>query len=135
MAQMVSRTRYSIGYTELQYALQNSVSYGRVRNDAGKFIMADMRSVTAAAAGAASHMPTDFRVSITNAPGQNAYPISSFTWLLIPATIGGDKKPVLKDFVRWMLTTGQVTSVESLGYARLPESIVSQELRALDRIH
>jgi phosphate transport system substrate-binding protein len=133
MAETVGRTPYSIGYTELTFALQNHVAYGRVRNAAGKFVKADLQSVTAA--GAAGTMPGDFRVSITNAPGKDAYPISSFTWLLIPANLNGTKRPVLTGFLRWMLTTGQSTSVESLGYARVPESVVRQELQAIDHIH
>jgi phosphate transport system substrate-binding protein len=135
MAETVARTPYSIGYTELTFALLNHVRYGRVRNAAGKFVKADLKSVTAAAAGAANTMPGDFRVSITNAPGADAYPISSFTWLLIPANLDGTKRPVLTGFLRWMLTTGQSTSVESLGYARVPESVVRRELRAIDHIH
>src|ERR1700676_2639045 len=83
----VKQTPNSIGYVELIYAVQNKIPYGRVRNSAGSFVRADLASVTAAAAGAVKDMPEDFRVSITNAPGKAAYPISSFTWLLIPAKI------------------------------------------------
>jgi phosphate transport system substrate-binding protein len=80
-------------------------------------------------------MRGDFRVSITNAPGKDAYPISSFTWLVIPANLSTTKRPMITGFLRWMLTTGRSTSVESLGYARVPESVVQQELRAIDHIH
>lgn len=130
----VKSTTYSIGYCELTYALQNGVSYGLVQNAAGKFIRANSKSMTAAAAGAAFRMPDDFRVSITNAAGIDAYPISTFTWLLVPTRIEGDKKPILKDLLRWMLTSGQDSSIESLGYARLPGGIVQKELDALEQI-
>ncbi len=134
VVEAVKRTRYSIGYCELSYALQNDVSYGLVQNSAGKFIRADSKSVTAAAAGSASRIPDDFRVSITNASASDAYPISTFTWLLMPKKIAGDKKPMLMDLLRWMLTTGQDSGVESLGYARLPNTIVQRELEALEQI-
>ena len=86
---LVKQTPNSIGYVELIYAVQNSIPYGSVKNSSGAFIKADLASVSAAAAGAAKDMPEDFRVSITNAPGKNAYPISSFTWLLVPQKIPG----------------------------------------------
>ncbi len=87
MAGLVKQTPGSIGYVELIYAAQNKMEYGALKNAAGNFVKADVASVTDAAAGAAKSMPADFRVSITNAPGKNAYPISSFTWLLIPDKI------------------------------------------------
>ena len=87
VAGLVKQTPYSIGYVELIYAVQNKMEYGSLKNAAGNFVKADFNSVTDAAAGAAKNMPADFRVSITNAPGKNAYPISSFTWLLIPDKI------------------------------------------------
>ena len=87
VAGLVQQTPYSVGYVELIYAVQNKMAYGQVKNSSGAFVKASVASVTAAAAEAAKTMPDDFRVSITNAPGKNAYPISSFTWLLIPSTI------------------------------------------------
>ena len=84
VAGLIKQTPNSIGYVELIYAIQNNMPYGTVKNSSGNFVKADLASVTAAAAGAAKDMPADFRVSITNAPGKTAYPISSFTWLLIP---------------------------------------------------
>ena len=87
VAGQVKQTPDAIGYVELIYAIQNHMTYGKVKNRRGKFVKADLASVTAAAAGAAKSMPDDFRVSITNAPAKAAYPISSFTWLLIPAKI------------------------------------------------
>lgn len=95
---LIQQTPNAIGYVELIYAIQNHMPYGRVRNAAGAFVKADLASVTEAAAGTARAMPDDFRVSITNAPGRNAYPISSFTWLLIPAKIkDAQKKQALTD--------------------------------------
>src|SRR6516225_1934056 len=87
VAGQIKQTPNTIGYIELTYALQNKIPYGKVKNAAGDFVLADLNSVTAAAAGAAKTMPDDFRVSITNAPGKTAYPISSLTWLLVPAKI------------------------------------------------
>ena len=89
---LVKQTPNSIGYVELIYALQNKMSYGSVKNTAGKFVKANLKSVTAAAAGAAKNMPEDFRVSITNPPGEDVYPIASFTWLLVPDQIKDEAK-------------------------------------------
>jgi len=131
---LVKQTPYSIGYVELVYAIQNQLPYGLVKNSAGKFVKADLSTVTAAAAGAAKAMPDDFRVSITDAPGRNAYPISSFTWLLIPSRIADDgKKQIIKDFLRWMMSEGQ-RLVEPLSYARLPKEVVAKELKAISLI-
>jgi phosphate transport system substrate-binding protein len=124
----------SLGYVELIYAVQNHLGYGRVRNSSGNFIKADLKSVTAAAAEAAQSMPDDFRVSITNAPGKDAYPISSFTWLLIPSRIQDpQKEKATLDFMRWMLSDGQ-NLVEALAYARLPEQVVAKETKAFSRV-
>ena len=132
VAAAVKQTRYSIGYCELTYALQNALSYGLVQNAAGKFIRAGPKSV--AAAGDAFRSTDDLRVSITNSGGSDAYPISTFTWLLVPTKPEGDKKRILKDLLRWLLTTGQNSGLESLGYARLPGAIVQKELEALEQI-
>lgn len=132
---LVEQTPYSLGYVELIYALQNKLTYGIVQNSAGNFVKAGLNSVTAAAAGAASQMPADFRVSITNAPGANAYPISSFTWMLIPESIPDrTKRNTIKAFLHWMLTDGQ-KMVESLGYAPLPPQVASKELAQISKIH
>ena len=107
MAGLVKQTPDSIGYVELIYAVQKKMTYADVKNAAGKFVKASFDSVTAAAA-AAKDMPADFRVSITNAPAPNAYPISTFTWLLVPSEIKDPaKKKAITDFLAWMLTTGQ----------------------------
>jgi phosphate transport system substrate-binding protein len=134
VAGLVKQTPYSIGYVELIYAIQNKMPYGAVRNSAGNFVNADLASVTAAAAGAGRQMPDDFRVSITNAPGKNAYPIASFTWLLVPARItDGVKRKTITDFLHWMLTDGQGMA-EPLAYARLPKEVISKEVKAISGI-
>jgi phosphate transport system substrate-binding protein len=128
---LVKQTPGSLGYIELIYAVQNNIPYGKVENASGKFLKADLAGVTAAAAGAAKSIPDDFRVSITNAPGPASYPISSFTWLLIPAQIqDGAKKQAIKDFLKWMLNDGQNYN-EALSYAKLPKPIVLKEEKAI----
>jgi phosphate transport system substrate-binding protein len=130
----IKQTGNTIGYVELIYALQNKMPYGKVKNAAGEFVTADLNSVTAAAAGAAKSMPEDFRVSITNAPGKTAYPISSFTWLLIPAKISDPtKKKAITDFLAWMLKDGQ-TMTQALSYAPLPKEVVAKETKAIAKI-
>jgi len=131
---LVKQTPNSIGYVELIYAVQNNLPYGRVRNSSGTFVKADLASVTAAAAGAAKTMPDDFRVSITDPPGKSAYPIASFTWLLIPSEFQDAKKrEVLVGFLRWMLTEGQKHAAP-LAYAPLPKEVVDKEMKALAQI-
>jgi phosphate transport system substrate-binding protein len=130
VAGSIRQLQGSIGYVELIYAVQNNISYGTVKNAAGNFVKASLESVTAAAASAPK-MPADFRVSITNAPGKDAYPISSFTWLLIPEQ---SKDPargkILADFLNWMLTDGQKMTA-ALSYAPLPENVVQKEKEAI----
>lgn len=134
VAGFVKQTPNSIGYVELIYALQNKMGYGSLENSAGVFLKADLNSVTAAAAGAAKSMPDDFRVSITNAPGKGAYPISTFTWLLIPSKIeDANKRKAIIEFLHWMLTDGQKYCA-SLGYAPLPKEVVAKEEKAIARI-
>src|SRR6202030_1958426 len=114
VAGLIKQTPNAFGYVELIYAIQNQMPYGKVKNSSGDFIKADLASVTAAAAGAAKSMPEDFRVSITDAPGKTAYPISSFTWLLIPSKFSdGTKRDAIKGFLKWMLSDGQ-NEVEKL---------------------
>jgi len=123
VAGMVRQTPNTFGYVELIYALSNKMSYGQVRNASGKFVKASPEAVTAAAAGAAKSMPADYRVSITNAPGADAYPISSFTWLLIPVhSADPTKAKVLADFLNWMLDHGE-SETSSMGYAPLPDPV------------
>jgi phosphate transport system substrate-binding protein len=132
VAGMVRQMTGAIGYVELIYAIQNQMPYGRVRNSAGNFVKADLASVTAAAAGA--KIPDDFRVSITNAPAKDAYPVSSFTWLLVPQNIkDASRRDIIKDFLNWMLTDGQrLTS--ALAYAPLPKEVVGREQKAVATI-
>jgi phosphate transport system substrate-binding protein len=123
----------AIGYVELIYAVQNNIPYGSVRNSAGAFIKPSLESVTAAAASVPK-MPDDFRVSITNPPGKDAYPISSFTWLLIPAqSKDAAKGKILADFLNWMVTDGQKLTA-SLSYAPLPESVVAKVKEAIKQV-
>ena len=134
VAGLVKQTPYSIGYVELFYAAQNKMEYGSVKNMAGTFVKADFNTVTEAAAGAAKDMPADFRVSITNAPGKNAYPVSSFTWLLIPDKIdNATKKKSITDFLQWMMTTGQADA-QGMDYAPLPKSVVAKEQKQIGLI-
>ena len=131
---LIKQTPNSIGYVELIYAAQNNIPYGTVKNAAGKFIKADLAGVSAAASGAAKDMPDDFRVSITNAPGATAYPISSFTWLLIPAKFSdAGKRDAIKDFLKWSLADGQ-NYADALSYARLPKEVIAKETKALSSI-
>jgi phosphate transport system substrate-binding protein len=123
VAGMVRQTPNTFGYVELIYAQQNKMSYGSVKNAAGKFVKASTESVTAAAASAAKSMPPDYRVSITNAAGPDAYPISSFTWLLIPThATDAAKTKALVGFLNWMLDHGE-TEAASLSYAPLPPQV------------
>jgi phosphate transport system substrate-binding protein len=134
VAAIVKQTPYSIGYVELAYAIQSKLPYGLVKNQAGNFVKADLESVTAAAASVAQKMPADFRVSITNAPGEKAYPISSFTWLLVPEKFNDKNKlKVMKDFLQWMSTDGQKLT-QKLLYAPLPEEVVAKEQAAFSKI-
>jgi phosphate transport system substrate-binding protein len=123
VAGMVRQAPGAFGYVELVYALQNKMEYGNVKNQAGKFIKATTDSVTAAAAGAAKSMPADYRVSITNAAGPTSYPISSFTWLLIPKQFADPAKgAAVKGFLTWMLEHGEGEAA-AMGYAPLPVQV------------
>ena len=124
----------SIGYVELIYARQNKIPFGSVQNATGEFVKATPDSVTAAAAASAAQLPADFRVSITGAAGPGAYPISSFSWMLLYED-PQDKAQAraMVDFIKWALTDGQQFAAQ-LGYARLPSEIVSQELAVLERV-
>jgi phosphate transport system substrate-binding protein len=134
VAGMVRQSPYSFGYVELIYALQNKMSFGQVKNADGKFLKASTDGVTAAAAAAAKTMPADYRVSITNAPGANSYPISSFTWLLIP-THSADpaKAKALADFLGWMLDHGEAEAA-SLSYAPLPRPVQAMVRKSIANV-
>ena len=130
----VKNTPDSIGYVELIYAESNKIPFGNVKNADGVFVKATLAGVSAAAAGAAKNMPDDFRVSITNAPGKDSYPISTFTWLLVPEKFSdAAKRDAIKGFVKWALADGQ-SYAEGLSYAKLPKEVVAKELKALDKI-
>lgn len=134
VAGTVKQTPNSIGYVELIYAIQNKMPYGDVKNQAGNYVKASLETVSAAAAGAAKAMPADFRVSITNAPGKNAYPISSFTWMLIPSQIpDAGKAKAIKTFLQWMMTDGQKMT-DALAYAPLPKEVVAKETKQIAQI-
>jgi phosphate transport system substrate-binding protein len=133
VAGQVKQSSNSIGYVELIYAVQNKMPYGRVRNSSGAFVKASLASVTAAAVGV--EVPDDFRVSITNPSGKTAYPICSFTWLLIPEVIPDKQKlGVITDFLRWMLGPGQKLT-EALEFAPLPQAVVTKEEKAIAKVH
>lgn len=129
---LVKQTPGAIGYVELIYALQNKIPFGAVQNKAGTFVAASLESVTAAAAGVA--MPDDFRVSITNPDGKDAYPIASFTWMLFYQSPSDKQRAkIMADFLKWALTDGQ-KDTGALGYAPLPKDVVDKELQALGKI-
>ncbi len=128
---LVKQTPDSIGYVELIYAANNKLAFGAVKNAAGQYIKASTAAVSEAAAGAAKAMPADFRISITNAPGKGAYPISSFTWLLVPAKFADAAKgKAIKGFLQWMLTDGQKETA-ALFYAPLPQEVVTMEQKQI----
>jgi phosphate transport system substrate-binding protein len=125
VAGLIRQMPGAIGYIELIYAVQNKIPYGVVKNAAGNFVKASLESVTAAA-GSVKNMPADFRVSITNAPGKDAYPISSFTWLLIPVrSKDAARGKILADFLNWMVDDGQKMTAE-LTYAPLPQNVAAK---------
>jgi len=130
VAGLVRQMPGAIGYVELIYALQNKINFGDVKNASGNFVKASIEGVTEAAASV-KQMPADYRISITNAPGANAYPISSFTYLLVPTT-GGDqaKRKVLKDMLSWMIKSGE-SEVSQLSYAPLPEALQQKVLNTV----
>jgi phosphate transport system substrate-binding protein len=133
VAGMVRQTPHSIGYVELIYALQNKMQFGTVKNAAGHFIKASTQGVTDAAA-AVKDIPADYRVSITNAPGATAYPISSFTWLLIPIhSSDATKGKTLKEFLEWMLAHGEAEAT-ALSYAPLPASVQAKVKTTISQI-
>jgi phosphate transport system substrate-binding protein len=133
VAGLIRQMQGAIGYVELIYAVQNNIAYGSVRNAAGVFLKASLEGVTAAAASAPK-MPPDFRVSITNAPGKDAYPISSFTWLLIPQQSKDSAKgKILADFLNWMVTDGQKMT-NALSYASLPDNVAQKVKEAIKQV-
>jgi phosphate transport system substrate-binding protein len=135
VAGMVKQSQYSFGYVELIYARGNNMQFGAVKNKAGKFLKASTDGVTAAAAAAAKSMPNDYRVSITNADGADSYPISSFTWLLIPAQSKDPAKgKALQGFLEWMLDTGEAEA-SGMTYAPLPKPVMDKVRQTIKSVH
>jgi phosphate transport system substrate-binding protein len=131
---LIQQTPGAIGYVELIYALNNHIPYAEIQNKAGNWVQASLEGVTAAASSSASNMPDDFRVSITDAPGADAYPISSFTWLLVYQKQGNKEigAQIVK-FLRWATTDGQKYTSE-LKYAPLPAAVVQKETSQIGQI-
>jgi phosphate transport system substrate-binding protein len=130
VAGLVRQLPGAIGYVELIYALQNKITFGEVKNAAGNWEKASIEGVTEAAASI-KVMPADYRVSITNAPGKDAYPISSFTWLLIPIhAADAAKGKVIKDLLSWIVTSGE-SEVTALSYAPLPKNVAEKVLKTI----
>jgi phosphate transport system substrate-binding protein len=130
VAGLVRQLPGALGYVELIYALQNKISYGEVKNASGNFIKASIPSVTEAAASV-KQMPADYRISITNAPGKAAYPISSFTWILVPLKSSDPAKArVIRDLLNWIVKSGE-SEVSALSYAPLPKNVVEKELKTI----
>jgi len=134
VAGMVRQTPGAFGYVELVYATSNNIEYGSVKNAAGKFLKATPDGATAAAAASAKTMPADYRVSITNAAGPDSYPISSFTWLLIPVHFAdASKGAAVKGFLTWMLDKGE-GEASGMGYAPLPKQVQDMERKTIAKI-
>jgi phosphate transport system substrate-binding protein len=134
VAGLVKQTPYAIGYVELTYAMLNHMLFGSVRNSAGVFVRADLASVAAAAASVSASIPDHFRVSITDSPGKQAYPISTFTWFLVPSTgPNAAARKTIVAFLRWALTDGQRMAAP-LQYAPLPKELAAREIKALAAI-
>ncbi len=135
VAGLVRTLPYSLGYVELAYGLENGMAFGNVRNPAGMWVRASAESVESAAQAALPSIPADFRVSITNAPGEGSYPITSFTWLLLPEPArDAAKGRVLEDFVRWMLDSGQQQAAAEM-YSPLPKSLAARVRASLNVLH
>jgi phosphate transport system substrate-binding protein len=134
VAGMIRQMDGAFGYVELIYALQNHITYGAIQNAAGEWLKGSLEGATAAA-GSVKQMPADFRVSITNAPGKDAYPIASFTWLLIPVQAKDQAKgKILVDFLTWMLNDGEKMTAQ-LNYAPLPDSVATKVREAIKQVH
>lgn len=133
VAKLVRGTPFSIGYVEYIYAITEHMTYGSVRNSAGRFVSPDLDSILAAARGASNRIAEDFQTSITNAPGVDAYPIASFSWFVVPAQIAdAEKKRALRQLLEWMLGPGQ-NQAAALGYVSVPAEVLLREQKALER--
>jgi phosphate transport system substrate-binding protein len=126
VTQQVKQVEGALGYVELIYAISNNLPYAQIKNSSGTFVEPSLESVTAAAASAKLSKDTDFRVSITNPPGKDAYPIASFTWLLVKKdNKDAAKAKLVKDFLTWMITPDAQKMATELHYAPLPAEVVS----------
>jgi phosphate transport system substrate-binding protein len=133
VAGLVRQMPGTIGYVELIYAMQNKIAFGYVKNAAGNWVKGNIDGVVEAAASV-KQIPSDYRVSITNAPGKGAYPISSFTWLLIPTQPkDAAKARVIKDFLLWMLDHGE-SEVSALYYAPLPKNVADKVRASVNQL-
>jgi phosphate transport system substrate-binding protein len=133
VAKLVRELGGSIGYVEYIYALQNHLSFAKVRNQHGEFVAADLESIATAVDSAV--LTSDFKMSIVNAPGAGAWPIASFTWLVVPAHIADElKRSSMVDFLKWMIGPGQ-RQAAALGYLALPSAVVAKEAAAISQIH
>jgi phosphate transport system substrate-binding protein len=132
VAKLVGETKDSIGYVEYIYAIVNHMSYGSVRNRSGRFVSPDLESIAAAAEGAPNRIAEDFQTSITDASGPNAYPIASFSWLIVPARNDDPgKRGSIKKLLTWILGPGQ-NEAAALGYLSIPRSLLEREQRMLE---
>jgi phosphate transport system substrate-binding protein len=133
VAKLVRETPGSIGYVEYIYAIANRMTYGSVRNSAGRYTSPDLESILAAARGSSSRIAEDFQTSITNAPSADAYPVAAFTWFVVPAQVAdADKKRALKEFLQWMLSAGEHQAA-ALGYVSIAPEVLQREQHMLDR--
>jgi phosphate transport system substrate-binding protein len=134
VAEKVQSTPNAIGYVELIYAIQHELDYAAVKNVAGQFIKADLSSITAAAVNVIKSSGNDFHFSILDSPGKNSYPISTFTWLLIPTSkTSSEKRAEIADLLRWILVSGQ-KQCAALGYAPLPHDVVVHEMKEIETV-
>jgi len=132
---VIKSTPYTIGYLQSSYAVEGHVRYGLVENVSGRFVKADAASITAAATAAIGAMPADFRISIANAAGADAYPVSSFSWFLVPVSMAdASKRAGTLEFLKWALTDGQKLAAP-MNYAPVPEAVASRVIAALSQIH
>jgi phosphate transport system substrate-binding protein len=136
VTEQIKQTEGSVGYVELIYALSNKLPFADVKNQAGSFVTPSLESVTSAAGSAKLSSGTDFRVSITDAPGAGSYPISSFTWLLVrPKMKDAAKAKALKDFLVWMITPEAQAMAKDLAYAPLPAEVIALEQAKLKSLY
>jgi phosphate transport system substrate-binding protein len=133
VARLVAETPYSLGYVEFIYAFEQHLSLAAIRNAAGRFVQADLLSIAAAANTVAPAVEGSFNASITNAPAADAYPISTFSWLVFGDQLESGKRKAMMSFLEWMLTSGQ-KQCAALSYAALPKQLADREMAAFRRL-